>query len=162
MTTSAATPRQDVLTQAEAEARAARVSNVGYDLDIGLTRGAPTYRGEVTLRFDVAGSEDLFLDFRGKRIEQLEVNGAAVPPQWTGYRLTLPGGSLASRTDVRIVYENEYDHTGDGLHQFTDPEDGQQYVYTNFEPYEAHRLFPCFDQPDIKATYRLTVTAPAD
>ena len=43
-----------------------------------------------------------------------------------------------------------------------DPEDGEEYLYTNFEPYEAHRLFPCFDQPDIKATYELSVTAPAE
>ena len=63
---------------------------------------------------------------------------------------------------VRVQYVNDYDDTGDGFHRFVDPEDGQEYVYTNFEPYEAHRLFPCFDQPDIKATYRFTVTAPAD
>ena len=62
---------------------------------------------------------------------------------------------------MRVVYENEYDHTGDGFHQFIDPEDNEEYLYTNFEPYEAHRLYPCFDQPDIKATYRFTVTAPS-
>ena len=61
---------------------------------------------------------------------------------------------------VRVEYVNDYDTTGDGFHRFVDPEDGQEYVYTNFEPYEAHRLYPCFDQPDIKATYRFTVTAP--
>src|SRR5436190_494106 len=59
-------------------------------------------------------------------------------------------------------YQLGVDHTGDGFHQFKDPEDGEEYLYTNFEPYEAHRLFPCFDQPDIKATYELTVTAPPE
>ncbi len=72
-------------------------------------------------------------------------------PDWTGYRLTLPGRLVSAEMVVRVVYVNDYDTTGDGFHQFVDPEDGEEYVYTNFEPYEAHRLFPCFDQPDIKA-----------
>ncbi|MEX2372745.1 MAG: aminopeptidase N, partial [Dehalococcoidia bacterium] len=61
-----------------------------------------------------------------------------------------------------VVYENEYNHGGDGFHQFIDPEDGEEYLYTNFEPYNAHWLFPCFDQPDIKGRYSLSVTAPAE
>src|SRR5262249_46392653 len=62
----------------------------------------------------------------------------------------------------RVRYENEYDHTGDGFHQFVDPEDGETYFYTNFEPFKQHRLFPGFDQPDIKAEYRVSVTAPSE
>jgi aminopeptidase N len=62
---------------------------------------------------------------------------------------------------VRVVYVNDYDTTGDGFHHFLDPEDGEEYVYTNFEPYEAHRLFPCFDQPDIKGRYTVAVSQPA-
>ena len=61
---------------------------------------------------------------------------------------------------VEVDYRNQYDLTGDGFHRFIDPEDGTEYVYSNFQPFEAHRLFPCFDQPDIKATYQLTVDAP--
>ncbi len=154
---------KDVLTQVEAEARAPRVTEVAYDLRLDLTRGASTYRGEVTATFRCTGSDPLFLDFTGHRIETLEVNGIeVVTPDWSGVRLTLDGALLAPATTVRVVYENEYDHTGDGLHQFLDPEDGEEYLYTNFEPYSAHKLFPCFDQPDIKATYHLTVTAPAE
>ena len=99
----------------------------------------------------------------GRRILLLEVNGKTVAePSWTGYRLTLPGDLLRPDNTVYVSYENDYDHTGDGFHQFIDPEDGEEYLYTNFEPYEAHRLFPCFDQPDIKARYELTVTAPSE
>jgi aminopeptidase N len=161
-TPTAPAQHRDVLTQAEAEARAARVSNTAYELALDLTAKAETYRGSVTIRFDLTGSGDLFLDHRGKTIHRLEVNGKELTPDWTGYRLTLPGGSLQAKNTVRIEYENDYDHQGDGFHQFIDPEDGQEYLYTNFEPYEAHRLFPSFDQPDIKATYALTVTAPGD
>jgi aminopeptidase N len=165
MTTAPAQPTaRDVLTQDEAQQRVARVSAVDYTLALTLTKGAPTYRGEVTIRFHLEGAGDTFLDFRGRTIELLEVNGAAIEagPLWSGYRLTLPGSSLAADNVVHVVYENEYDHTGDGFHQFIDPEDGEEYLYTNFEPYESHRLFPNFDQPDIKATYTLRVESPAD
>ena len=155
------TAHRDILTQAEAEARAARVTDVAYELAINITEGASTYRGDVSVSFRDHAEGDLFLDFRGKTIASLEINGVAAEPDWTGFRLTLPGGLLAAENHVRVRYENEYDHTGDGFHQFIDPEDGAEYLYTNFEPYEAHRLFPCFDQPDLKATYHLTVDAPA-
>jgi len=153
---------RDVLTQAEAEARTARISNVSYTIALDLQRGSESYRGDVTVHFDAGGQDDTFLDFRGKTIESLEVNGTRVEPSWTGFRLTLPGNVLRPNNTLHVVYENLYDHTGDGLHQFVDPEDNAEYLYTNFEPYEAHRLFPCFDQPDIKATYELTVTAPTE
>lgn len=157
------TPPRDVLTRAEAEARAARVRACAYTIALDLSARAPSYRGDATLTFDLSGEGDLFLDFRGRTIERLEVNGRQIPsPNWNGYRLWLPADALAPSNTVRVVYENDYDHEGDGFHQFIDPEDGQEYLYTNFEPYESHRLFPQFDQPDIKGTYRLEVTAPAD
>jgi len=152
---------RDLLTQVEAESRAARISNCTYTMAFDLVAGSPRYRGDVTIRFDATGAGGTFLDFRGKTIDRLEVNGQPITPDWTGYRLTVPGAALRSANTVHVVYENDYDHTGDGFHQFFDPEDGEEYLYSNFEPYEAHRLFPSFDQPDIKATYSLQVTAPA-
>ncbi len=159
-------PPKDALTQEEAEARAPRVADVAYELKLDLTKGSPTYRGDLIATFKHSaprnGSGPLFLDFTGKTIELLEVNGTTVAAaDWSGVRLTLDDALLAPETTVHVVYENDYDHTGDGLHQFIDPEDGEEYLYTNFEPYAAHKLFPCFDQPDIKATHHLTVTAPA-
>ena len=153
---------RDVLSQQEAEERAARISNVGYELHLDLTAGASTYRGEVTIRFERTGNGDLFLDQRGGGVELVEVNSTPVEIPATTYRIALPGAALGAENSVRVVYEHDYDHTGEGLHQFVDPEDGSEYLYTNFEPYNAHRLFPCFDQPDLKATFALTVDAPAD
>ncbi|MDA0364410.1 MAG: aminopeptidase N [Chloroflexi bacterium] len=154
---------RDVLTQAEATTRASRVSEVTYELHIDLAKGRGSYGGDVTIRFALTGAGDLFLDFTGKQLTQLEVNGRELTDvSWTGHRLTLPADALAATNVVRVAYENEFDHDGDGFHQFVDPEDGEEYLYTNFEPYSAHRLFPCFDQPDIKATYQLSVTAPSD
>jgi aminopeptidase N len=165
LTMTDAAPREatarDVLTQAEAAARAARISNVSYDIRLDLHGGRSSYRGEVTISFDISGSGPTFIGFRGRQIESLQINGQQVEPNWNGYRLILPGELLGGATIVRLAYENDYDLTGDGFHRFVDPEDGAEYVYTNFEPYEAHRLFPCFDQPDIKARYRIAVSAPA-
>ncbi|MEA2676692.1 MAG: aminopeptidase [Chloroflexota bacterium] len=153
---------RDVLSEAEAQQRAARVSDPSYEIALDLVAGKATYGGDVTVRFNTSGEGALFLDFRGREIERLEVNGERLEPDWTGYRLTLPAESVSGSMTVHIVYVNDYDTTGDGFHRFVDPEDGAEYVYTNFEPYEAHRLFPCFDQPDIKARYEFSVTAPAE
>ena len=163
MTEPTPTQERDILTQTEAESRAARISNCRYELDLDLVEGAATYRGDVVLTFDAVGEGDLVLNFRGKAIELLELNGDTVSYDWSGRRrLALPGTALQPSNTLRIRYENDYDHGGDGFHQFIDPEDGAEYLYTNFEPFDAHRLFPCFDQPDIKARFKLTATAPAD
>jgi aminopeptidase N len=152
---------RDVLTHAEARERAARIARADYDIHLDLHAGRTSYRGDVTITFEVTGEGSLFLDHRGRHIERLTVNGEAINPDWNGYRLILPASVVGGWMSVRIAYENEFDTTGDGFHRFVDPEDGEEYLYTNFEPYEAHRLFPCFDQPDIKGRYRLDVAAPA-
>ena len=153
----------NVLTEVEAQERAGRVSDVGYSLSLSLTKGAPTYEGSVAVRFAMADpSVGTFLDCTSKSIDSLTVNGAAVEVRHERNRLYLEGSALGSENVVEIAYTNEYDHIGAGLHQFVDPEDGEEYLYTHFEPYDAHRLLPCFDQPDIKASLDLTVTAPSE
>ena len=156
-----ASPGRDVLAHAEAVARAARVSGVAYEIALDLAAGATTYRGVARIRFAVSGPGDLFLDFRGGSIESLRVNGTPISPDRPGARIVLPAAVLGPTTEVVVAYENAYDATGDGFHRFVDPADGAEYAYTNFEPFEAHRLYPCFDQPDLKGTFAFSVTAPA-
>ena len=153
---------RNVLTQTEAQHRATQISDVEYELSLGLQADAREYEGEVRIGFRHARpAEETFLDFTGKAILHLEVNGTVVTDAvWSGHRLTLPPSLLREQNSVQVRYRNAYDHSGAGFHQFTDPEDSLEYLYTQFEPFEAHRLLPCFDQPDIKATYRLDVTAP--
>ena len=152
---------RDVLTQEEARRRAEWVSEPEYTFTLDLQQRVERYRGEVSITFQMAQAGSTFLDCTAARLETVEVNGSVVDaPDWNAYRLTLHGLKQGENT-VRIAYENEYNHGGDGFHQFIDPEDGEEYLYTNFEPYNAHWLFPCFDQPDIKGRYELTVTAPA-
>ena len=155
-------PTRDVLTRDEAAVRSARVGPIAYDLALDLTAEQTTYRGNVRITFPVRGWEDLFLDFRGGTIESLQVNGTPVDrPERPGARIVLPGRLLAPETSVHVVYVNAYDRNGDGFHRFVDPVDGEVYVYSNFEPFEAHRLFPCFDQPDLKGTLAIRATVPA-
>ena len=155
-------PTSDVLTRDEARERAARVGQIACDLALQLGAEQTTYRGEARLTFPVRGTADLFLDFRGGTIERLEVNGTRVGrPERPGARIVVPGRLLAPETSVRVVYVNEYDRGGDGFHRFVDPVDGEVYLYSNFEPFGAHRLFPCFDQPDIKGTLTIRATVPA-
>lgn len=150
----------DRLSQDEAQRRATQLSEVAYDLELDLEAGAKTFRGVVTITFDHSGG-DTFLEWLGGHIERFEVNGVERTPDWDGMRLALGGSLLAEHNEIRISYERPYDHTGEGFHQFIDPSDGTEYLYTQFEPYSAHRLMPCFDQPDLKATYRVAVTAPS-
>jgi aminopeptidase N len=135
---------------------------VAYEIDLDLGAGRRTYGGVARLQFPVTGEGDLFLDFRGGDVTRLTINGRTVTAERPGHRILLPGSLLGATTAVEVEYENEYDHGGDGFHHFIDPEDGAEYAYSNFEPFEAHRLFPCFDQPDLKGTYAVTVRAPGD
>ncbi len=150
-----------VLHRAEARARADQISDVRYRIHLDLEAGAKTYRGDATVRFSSSGGADTFVEFSGGTIELAELNGTDVADRWDGARLELPGSLLGAANELRVTYENAYDHTGEGFHQFVDPEDGHEYLYTQFEPYAAQRVFPCFDQPDLKAVYEMSVTAPA-
>lgn len=151
----------DRLTRTEAEHRAAAISGVAYDLHLDLERGAKSFKGEVTISFEHHGG-DTFIEWLGGHIELMTVNGDPVEPVWDGERIALEATSLSAENEVHIAYERPFDHTGEGFHRFVDPEDGAEYLYTQFEPYSAHRVFPCFDQPDLKAMYRVSVTAPEE
>jgi aminopeptidase N len=155
-------PVKDNLTVAEATARAERISNVRYALDLDITARAETYRGLLTAEFDAKKSgPPLFVDFTGKSIVELVLNGERIAsPEWNRHRIALPESKIHAKNKLEIRYENAYSHTGSGFHQFKDPEDGKEYLFSDFEPFNAHQLFPCFDQPDLKATYAVSVTAP--
>jgi len=157
---------RDLLTHAEAVARAAAISKVSYSIRLGLSAGSATFTGHLRARFTLSQSAEgpIFLCFRGETIHAMRLNGSDVAkPIWTGYRLTLDHALLKRGAEnvLEVEYENPFDTGGDGVFRFVDPEDGAEYIYTNFEPYEAHRMAPLFDQPDIKAQLTLEVLAPA-
>jgi aminopeptidase N len=157
------TPARDVLTRDEARARAARVRNTAYEIDVDIRADRDSFRATTALIFDLEDlSEPLFVDFKSGSIDVLTINGRPAAIDVRDNRLWLDAGVLEPHMSVRLTYESRFDDTGDGFHRFVDPEDGEAYVYSNFQPFAAHRLFPCFDQPDLKAIYQLSVTAPAE
>jgi len=151
------------LTQAQAMARSARVSNVSYDLDFKLD-GSDSFANQTTIRFTLSdNSSPLTLDLNKANIQRLEINGHVLYPNYNGLYLSLnPKLLLNGDNLVKVSFTRKHSTNGEGLHRFVDPVDGKVYLYSHFEPAAAQQMFAVFDQPDIKATYKLTVRAPAD
>jgi aminopeptidase N len=151
------------LSQADAAARAARVSNVDYVLDFTLT-GKESFGATTTLSFDLKdASAPLTIDLDKATIKRLTVNGKEVAPDYNQWFITIKPQDLAKgRNTVTVAFERLHSTNGEGLHRMVDPVDGRVYTYSHFEPAGAHQMFAVFDQPDLKATYQLTVSAPAD
>ena len=143
------------LTLTEARARAALLSNVAYDISLDLT-DRETFALRATVRFDCTEpGADTFLELTDAL--DLAVAGAQ---EWSydGRRIHLSG--LASSNEVRVEARLRYVTDGDGMHTFTDPADGETYVSAYVGMDIAQRVFPCFDQNDLKAPVTLQVTAP--
>ena len=157
-------PLVDALDESTAQSRQARVSDVEYDLFVDLQGGEDRFSGEVTIRFNLSDpSADLSLDFGGGTVQRLVANGTPIAAAYNGFFLTLPAASLRrGANSISISYEHPYDSDGTGLHRFVDPADGRTYLYSYLWPYYANRLFPSFDQPDLKAAISLSVRAPQD
>ena len=166
------------LARGHAQARDARISEVSYDLEFQLDGEAPEYTGNVTITFrlnDVRA--DLTVDFVGGTVSDMQINGhvhrvstdgqdngatGETAVSYNGYFLSLPAGSLRKGMNtIDITFSHPYSSDGSGMYRFRDPVDGRDYLYTDFEPYDQNRLFPSFDQPDLKARYSTRVTVPA-
>lgn len=160
------------LTEDEARSRSRQVSQVRYGLFFGIDGNHDEYEGRAVIQFFWRGRNGaphpLFLDFAEGKIEGLRFNGVAVseseiPRFFDGSRIELPEGRLAKGTNrIELTFTHAYSRSGTGLHRFVDPEDKNVYIYSQSEPFDANRIFPCFDQPDLKASFELTVEAPQD
>ena len=161
----AAAPRAEnaFLTRDEAMKRSARVSNVAYMLAFELT-GKEQFGGTSTIAFDLKDTATpLTIDLNKGTITALTVNGKAVTPQYNNWFITVAAKDLvAGRNTVAVTYTRAHSTNGEGLHRMLDPVDGRVYTYSHFEPAAANQMFALFDQPDLKATYAMTVSAPAD
>jgi len=154
----------DNLTRAEAQDRATKLSGVAYTVSLDLTTGDETFLSDTTIRFqgNLVGLST-FIDLDAAAVREATLNGRTIPVEsYDKGRSRLPLRGLLANNVLRIVADCSYQHTGVGMHRFADPTDGKVYLHTQFEPYDAHRVFACFDQPDIKATFALTVTAPEE
>ena len=136
------------LTREDAQLRAKLISNVRYDIAVDIT-GADEFTTVSTVHFDSKAGTTQF-DLVAAGFE------ATLDGEETGRELSLDDGAHT----LVVTSHDAYNRTGEGLHKFTDPVDGKDYLYTQFEPAMAMKVFAGFDQPDLKATYKVSVKAP--
>ena len=150
------------LTRDEAATRSALITVSSYQVDLDLTGDEKTFRSVSVIRFGCAApGSSTFLNLTAPAVDEVTLNDEPVGlDAFDGDRITLTG--LAADNVLRVTAACAYSHSGEGLHRFTDPADGLVYLYSDLETFDAHRIYACFDQPDMKATYELAVTAPAD
>ncbi|MEU0807760.1 aminopeptidase N [Streptomyces sp. NPDC005970] len=152
------------LTREEAQRRARLLTVDSYEIELDLAgaQEGGTFRSVTTVRFDVAeAGADSFADLVAPTVHQVVLNGYELDPAkaFADSRIALTG-LQEGRNELRVVADCAYTNTGEGLHRFVDPVDQQAYLYTQFEVPDARRVFANFEQPDLKATFQFTVTAP--
>ena len=136
-------------------------SRTPIDLDLSTT--GDTYPSVTTIRFTAReAAAESFVDLIAPAVREVVLNGRALDPAavYADGRIALT--NLAADNELRVVADCAYMNTGEGLHRSVDPADGRTYLYTNFEMPDARRVFASFEQPDLKASFAFTVTAPAD
>ena len=155
------------LTREQAAERAEQVTVDNYRVHLDLTDGdgrpgEHTFRSTTSVAFTATAGADTVIDIAADTVHSATLNGRVLDV--SGYDesvgIDLPG--LAEHNVVEIDADCRYSNTGEGLHRFVDPVDNGVYLYSQFETADAKRMFACFDQPDLKATFDITVTAPAD
>ncbi|HET6816749.1 MAG TPA: aminopeptidase N [Mycobacteriales bacterium] len=151
------------LTRGEAQERARILTVESYDVSLDLTtaeKDSRTFTSSSLIRFSCTEpGATPHVDITADAITVATLNGERIDTSsFTGKRLQLP--PLAESNELRIVAECVFMRTGEGLHRFTDPVDGETYLYTQFETFDAHRMYACFDQPDLKATFTFAVDCP--
>ncbi|MEU7648359.1 aminopeptidase N [Streptomyces huasconensis] len=155
------------LSRDEARERAALLSVDGYEVFLDLRsavgesgQGPRTFRSVTTIRFRAEPGAASFADLIAPSVTALTLNGKDLDPAaaFDGTRIALE--DLAEENELVVDAQCAYSRTGEGMHRFVDPEDGEVYLYTQYEPADARRVFANFEQPDLKAPYRFEVRAP--
>ncbi|MEU3743946.1 MULTISPECIES: aminopeptidase N [Streptomyces] len=156
------------LSRDEAHERAALLSVDGYEVVLDLrsavgdsAEAVRTFRSETTIRFRRTGEgTSTFVDLIAPSVNAVTLNGRSLDPAvvFDGSRIAVDG--LADENVLVVDAQCAYSRTGEGMHRFVDPEDGEVYLYTQYEPADARRVYANFEQPDLKAPYRFAVTAP--
>ena len=145
-----------------ARGRAANISDVHYKLSLSLKAHATDVPGSVEIRFSLKQPSETFLDYRDGLLKSVVINGQTSEGQADRGHIILPATSLhAGQNTVDITFTSHAGPAGKPIIQYEDKDDGSEYVYTLFVPMDASMAFPCFDQPDIKGKFQLTIDAPS-
>jgi aminopeptidase N len=149
------------LTRDEAHDRAQLINVRSYRVDLDLTGDDKVFRSLTTVTFGCSRpGAGTFIDLAAESVTEIMLNGEPVALEsCAGDRIALPG--LVADNELLVRAECAYSRNGEGLHRFSDPVDDGVYIYSDLETSDAHRVYACFDQPDLKATFEFTVTVPA-
>ena len=152
------------ISQALAEQREKVIKDVRYELSFTLGKGMQTVSGRCKVHFTLPAkvSGPIVIDFAGESIKGLLINGEGrAHVRQVHNHLVLPKSSLQPGKNVfEVEFTSKVAPTGTPLTVYRDRVDGKEYYYTLVVPADAHRLFPCFDQPGLKAVYALALDAP--
>ncbi|GAA1944183.1 aminopeptidase N [Streptomyces durmitorensis] len=157
-----------VLTRDEAQTRARLLDVHRYSVELDLTTGAETFDSRTVIRFTVLGEPadgsapavDTFVEVKPAELRSVTLDGQPVDPAGLVENRLALTGLTAGEHELRVDAGMRYSHTGEGMHRFTDPTDGETYAYTQLFMEDVQRVFAAFDQPDLKSVFELTVTAP--
>src|SRR5688572_16993947 len=156
---------QASLDQAYAAQRAQQITKVDYDLAFTLDETNTFFSGKAIIHFELAkkNSAPVTVDFNSGTINAVRLNGKSIAWRYEQWFIEFaPELFRAGKNTLEIDYQRPYATAGDGVHRFKDPATGKVYLYSSCEPYNANKMYQHFDQPDMKATYKLQVTVPAD
>ncbi|WP_029149778.1 aminopeptidase N [Microbacterium indicum] len=149
------------LTRLEAQERRAVVDTQSYAVTLDLTKGAEVFGSRSVVRFAATPGSNTFIDLIARDVREITLNGREIEPAAAFGDSRIRLEALEAENELVIDADCEYTNTGEGLHRFVDPVDGEVYLYTQFEVPDSRRVFAVFEQPDLKATFQFTVTAPA-
>ncbi len=152
-------PQKSRLTFEREVSRKNQLSQVEYDLNLDLT-GEKKFLGKTEIRFFLKEKVDLTLDFTGGGVQSLVINDQKIKTDDQFYIFLSKENLKVGRNTVFVEYTHSYSNNGEGLYRYIDPKDNKVYLYTQFEPYQANQMFPCFDQPNLKARFNLRVKVP--
>jgi len=143
-----------------AVARATRLANLRYQLSFILKPHESSVAGTETLTFESKSAGDLSIDYRDGVVQSATLNGHSISTSLENGHLNLP--ALAGQNTLIVAFISNAAPAGKAITRYEDKDDGSEYFYTLFVPMDASMAFPCFDQPDLKATFILDIEHPAN
>ena len=151
------------LNESYARLRKKQLDDVKYKLSFNLSAHENEFSGVAEIEFELLNTNQaLTLDFTDGKVEELVLNGSVIDFNYNNWFVSIDESLLEVGPQyLSIKFSHPYSLTGSGLYRSIDPEDGFAYIYSDLEPYDANRIFPGFDQPDLKATYDMLVEVPA-
>ena len=141
--------------------RAQHYRDPAYALELRIDTRRNRAHGRLALQVTLARRVDVVLDWRGAPMRALRVNGKPARARQAKQHLVVPRAALQrGRNRIELEFGAPIGVAGSALTLYRDREDGSSYVYSLFVPADASSVFPCFDQPDLKARFRLALRLP--